>query len=57
MGTLVGPVAGAFAYLLLEKVLSAWTVYWAGLIGAALIALVLLGKRSLLGLVARRRSV
>jgi branched-chain amino acid transport system permease protein len=54
IGTLVGPVLGAVLYLLLEKTLSSWTPYWGALIGFALIALVLLGKRrGLLGLVIR----
>jgi branched-chain amino acid transport system permease protein len=49
MGTLIGPVLGAAVYLLLEKVLSAWTVYWAALVGSALILLVLMGKRGIVG--------
>jgi branched-chain amino acid transport system permease protein len=49
MGTLVGPVVGAVLYLLLEKVLSAWTVYWPALVGASLVLLVLVGKRGVLG--------
>jgi branched-chain amino acid transport system permease protein len=57
IGTLVGPVLGAVLYLLLEKILSGWTVYWGALIGFGLIALVLLGKRrGLLGLVIRGRG-
>jgi branched-chain amino acid transport system permease protein len=57
IGTLVGPVLGAVLYLLLEKILSGWTVYWGALIGFGLIALVLLGKRrGLLGLVIRGRT-
>jgi branched-chain amino acid transport system permease protein len=57
IGTLVGPVLGAVLYLLLEKILSGWTVYWGALIGFGLIALVLLGKRrGLLGLVIRGRA-
>jgi branched-chain amino acid transport system permease protein len=57
IGTLVGPVLGAVLYLLLEKILSGWTVYWGAAIGFGLIALVLLGKRrGLLGLVIRGRA-
>jgi branched-chain amino acid transport system permease protein len=51
MGTLLGPVLGAVLYLILEQVLSTWTVYWPALVGFGLVALVLLGKRGLLGLV------
>jgi branched-chain amino acid transport system permease protein len=57
IGTLVGPVLGAALYLLLEKILSSWTVYWSAAIGIGLVSLVLLGKRrGLLGLVIRARQ-
>jgi branched-chain amino acid transport system permease protein len=55
MGTLVGPVIGAILYLLLEQVLSGWTVYWPGFVGASLVVLVLIGKRGVLGFVTERR--
>jgi branched-chain amino acid transport system permease protein len=51
MGTLLGPVLGAVLYLILEQLLSTWTVYWPALVGFSLVALVLLGKRGLLGFV------
>jgi branched-chain amino acid transport system permease protein len=57
IGTLVGPVIGAILYLLLEKVLSAWTVYWGACIGVSLLVLVLLGKRGILGLMQRRERL
>ncbi|HET7342057.1 MAG TPA: branched-chain amino acid ABC transporter permease, partial [Methylomirabilota bacterium] len=37
MGTLFGPVLGAAAYLLLEDVLSAWTVHWQVVLGPLLV--------------------
>jgi branched-chain amino acid transport system permease protein len=57
MATLVGPVIGAILYLLLEQVLSSWTVYWPGFVGAILVILVLVGKRGVLGLITERRRV
>jgi branched-chain amino acid transport system permease protein len=57
IGTLVGPIIGAILYLLLEKVLSAWTVYWGACIGISLLVLVMLGKRGVLGLMERRERV
>jgi branched-chain amino acid transport system permease protein len=55
MGTLLGPVLGAALYLILEQLLSTWTVYWPALVGFSLVALVLLGKRGLLGIMTGRR--
>jgi len=55
MGTLVGPVIGAILYLLLEQVLSGWTVYWPGIVGALLLVLVLVGKRGVIGFITERR--
>ena len=51
MGTLVGPVIGAVAFLLLEDVLSALTVHWQIVLGPILILVVLFAKRGLFGLV------
>jgi branched-chain amino acid transport system permease protein len=51
MGTLVGPVAGAVAFLLLENVLSAWTVHWQIILGPLLILVVLYARRGLWGAV------
>ncbi len=51
MGTFVGPVAGAVAFLLLENVLSAWTVHWQIILGPLLILVVLYARRGLWGAV------
>ncbi len=53
MGTLLGPILGAAAYLLLELVLGGWTEHWAIIFGPLLILLVLFARRGLWGLVAR----
>ncbi len=50
MGSLAGPVAGAAIYLLLEELLSGWTVHWQLIFGPFLIAVVLFGRGGLLGL-------
>ena len=50
MGTLVGPIIGAAVFLLLEDVLSAWTVHWQIILGPFLILVVLFAKRGLFGL-------
>jgi len=52
MGTLVGPVLGAAAYLLLELVLGGITIHWQAIFGPILILSVLFAKSGLYGLVA-----
>jgi len=54
MGTLYGPVVGAFAFLLLEDVLSAWTVHWQIVLGPLLVLVVLYARRGLYGLLPGR---
>jgi branched-chain amino acid transport system permease protein len=50
MGTIAGPVLGAFGLLLLEDVLSAMTQHWQIILGPILILVVLFAKRGLAGL-------
>lgn len=51
VGALFGPIIGALAFLLLQEVLSGFTVYWQLIFGGLLIALVLLvGKDGLHGM-------
>jgi branched-chain amino acid transport system permease protein len=52
MGTLAGPIVGALAYLLLESVLSGWTVHWQIVLGPFLLLVVLFARRGLFGLLA-----
>ena len=47
MGTLFGPVLGAIALLLLEDLLSAWTVHWQVVLGPILVLVVLYARRGL----------
>ncbi|HEV8640629.1 MAG TPA: branched-chain amino acid ABC transporter permease [Methylomirabilota bacterium] len=51
IGTLMGPVLGAVVFLLLEDVLSAWTVHWQIILGPLLVLVVLFAKKGLIGLV------
>ena len=50
MGTLAGPVIGAVVLLLLEDMLSAWTVHWQIILGPLLVLAVLFARRGLFGL-------
>lgn len=60
MGTLVGPVAGATALLLLEEVLAGITQHWMIIMGPVIVLIVLVAKRGIYGwlgdLDARRAS-
>jgi branched-chain amino acid transport system permease protein len=50
VGHLWGGVAGAVVFLLLEEVLSHYTIYWQFLLGAALLAVVLAAPNGLMSL-------
>jgi branched-chain amino acid transport system permease protein len=50
MGTLIGPVLGAVVFLLLEDLLSSWTVHWQIILGPILVLVVLFARRGLVGL-------
>lgn len=59
LGTLIGPVFGAAAYLILESVLSRLTEHWQAVLGPILILVVLFSKTGLYGFFssgARRRG-
>ena len=53
MGSAAGPVLGAFAFLLLEDVLTTWTEHWQLYLGPLLVISVLFFKRGLAGLFSR----
>lgn len=53
IGTLMGAVAGAAIYILLEHELSALTEHWLVILGPLLILVVLFAKRGLFGWIAR----
>jgi branched-chain amino acid transport system permease protein len=50
MSTLIGPVLGAAALLLLEDLLQSWTQHWQLILGPILVLVVLFAKRGLAGL-------
>jgi len=50
MGSVAGPVLGAFALLLLEDLLSGWTAHWQLILGPLLVLSVLFFRRGLAGL-------
>lgn len=50
--TTIGPVLGSAAFILIEEVLSRWTVYWQLPFGLLLMAVVLYSRGGLLGLFA-----
>ena len=52
VGRLMGPVAGAMAYMLLEHVLGGWTEYWQAPLGILLLLIVLFAPGGLIGLIA-----
>lgn len=49
MGTFFGPFVGAAVFLLLENVVSVWTVHWQLLVGAVFVACVLFFPRGIWG--------
>jgi branched-chain amino acid transport system permease protein len=49
MGTLIGPVAGAIAFLFLEKTLPDYTEHWMVVFGPILLLLVLFARRGIFG--------
>jgi branched-chain amino acid transport system permease protein len=54
MGTLIGPLLGAAAYLVLELLLGSATTHWQAIFGPVLIIIVLFAKRGLYGALAGR---
>jgi branched-chain amino acid transport system permease protein len=51
-GTLIGPIYGAAAFVILQVVLIGFTEHWMLILGPILIAVVLAGRRGLAGLIA-----
>jgi len=56
MGTVAGPVLGAFALLLLEDLLSGWTQHWQIILGPLLVLSVLFFRRGLAGVIFRKHE-
>ena len=49
LGTLIGPVVGAFVFLGLEDILKIWTEHWMIVMGPILVLIALVGERGLMG--------
>ena len=49
LGTVLGPLVGAMAFLLLEEGLAALTIHWMAPLGLIIVAVVILAKRGLWG--------
>ena len=54
VGTLFGPVVGAFVLLSLELVLEGWTSHWQAVLGAVLVGAALVARGGLFGLIPQR---
>ena len=54
LGSIYGAVIGAFAYLVLEQVFSAYTEHWMVLLGPFLILVVIFARRGIYGLLFKR---
>lgn len=52
VGRLMGPVAGAMLFILLEHILGGWTEYWQAPLGVLLLLIVLFAPGGLIGLIA-----
>lgn len=51
IGSLIGPVIGAFTLLVTEEILSAYTKHWMIILGPLLLILVLYGKKGIYGMI------
>jgi branched-chain amino acid transport system permease protein len=54
MGTVIGPVAGAVALIVLEEILATWTTHWMIVLGPAIVLIVLTAKKGLYGYLVER---
>lgn len=49
MGTVVGPVVGALAFMGLEEVIKAYTEHWMAVFGIVILVMAMFGKRGIVG--------
>lgn len=56
VGRLMGPVAGAMAYVMIEHLLGGVSEYWLALLGMALLAIVLFAPGGIIGILAGRQK-
>ncbi len=55
LGTLIGPIAGAAVFIVLEQTLTGWTEHWMIIMGPILTLVALFGRQGLLGRFLRHR--
>jgi branched-chain amino acid transport system permease protein len=51
MGTVLGPVVGALALIVLEEILTGWTTHWMIVLGPVIVLIVLTAKKGIYGYV------
>jgi branched-chain amino acid transport system permease protein len=56
MGTLIGPIFGSAALLLLEEVLSSYTEHWMIVLGPILLLVVLFARKGIYGFLAGKEA-
>jgi branched-chain amino acid transport system permease protein len=56
MGTVLGPVVGALALIILEEILSSWTTHWMIVLGPAIVLIVLTAKKGIYGYLVEREQ-
>ena len=56
LGSLIGPVIGAFTLLIAEEILSGFTKHWMIILGPLLLFVVLYGKKGIYGFINKRES-
>ena len=56
MGTVLGPVVGALALIILEEILTSWTTHWMIVLGPAIVVIVLTAKKGIYGYLVDREE-
>jgi branched-chain amino acid transport system permease protein len=54
MGTVLGPVVGALALIVIEEILTAWTTHWMIVLGPVIVLIVLTAKKGIYGYIVER---
>lgn len=57
MGTVMGPVVGAFLFMCTEEVLKSWSDHWMAVFGLLIVAIAMLGKAGVVGWLQRRAAL
>ena len=56
MATVLGPVVGALALIVLEEILTSWTTHWMIVLGPAIVLIVLTAKKGIYGYIVDREQ-